>query len=178
MQALSLMDRTIFRENDGGLYILTPCRTGLQLATTKYVFCTNTHSRAHRAFSLVVILALANTKNWILATSQASNNFIHYPGAWILSNLFYPLAKWKNSILSNYPSQNWILSFYLEKALCTTRNVEFTESRYLQNMHRYGFPNNQFLLYYISAFRVYTKAGFGHIPLPRIFNISGGVGST
>ncbi len=41
---------------------------------------------AHSAFSQVVILALANPKNWILATNQAWNNFIHYPSAWIPLN--------------------------------------------------------------------------------------------
>ena len=30
----------------------------------------------------------------------------------------------------------------------TTRNVEFTESRYLQNMHRYDYPNNSIRIFH------------------------------
>ena len=62
----------------------------------------------HSAFSQVVILALANPKNWILATSQAWNDFIHYPSAcsaWIVSNLYREKYVRKLWMLSSYPAQ-------------------------------------------------------------------------
>ena len=64
-----------------------PCQWWFpQVETSEYIIVPPLHW-AHSAFSQVVILALSNPKIWILATSQAGNNFIHYPEAWILSKL-------------------------------------------------------------------------------------------
>ena len=64
----------------------------------------------------MVILALANPKIWILASSQAWNIFIHYPRAWIVSKFyvknmsgnfeFYPVIQ-HNLILSTSQMEKW-----------------------------------------------------------------------
>ena len=60
---------------------------------------------AHSAFSQVVILALADPKNWILATGQAWNNFIQ-----IEKLNFIPLSQPKlNFIPLSQPKLNFIL---------------------------------------------------------------------
>ena len=90
--------------------------------TLQGVMLVNGHCNhwANSAFSQVVLLALADPKNWILS---------YYPDqSWILSH--YPSQNW---ILSQYPSQNWILSFYPEKALWV-KTMHHTYRKFSNNM--------------------------------------------
>ena len=102
-----------------------------------------------------------NRSHWLPRWSSPGQKI--WTTDWFCSFLLYKMIQcreksWMNR--ENTPSQGCIRCFCNWNLISlSTRKVEFTESRYLQNMHRYGFPNNL-----IRTQGIYQKRVLGTYP--------------